>query len=575
MHGKIQAHTVSQLDLLMVHADDRRPVLPQGLQDDRTIAKDKPATRGYLGDDGADPNDLERQRWAVIVPEGAEGTRLLSLIEPLVKARAAAQGGKEVKIYTTPAKMDSVQAMAWKKQCFDTGKDTTQDLPRYQLILGDLDKVPLAVQQVQSIDNYVGRLAFTDDQGYQAYVDKLLRWEKQPSVTPQVRSLLFTVHDQTMATEAGYRSLITPGLAVARKRKESNEFNAREIVELGNPAVPNPDELLREVQKLDPALLFTLSHGLGAPHGGWQSVEEQRKLQGAMSFGRAGVISADQVGQQPFLPGGIWFMLACYGAGTPETSAYQKWLVDLARVGQFGGQPESVLAGLPKPGDRPFIAALPQAVLRNAQGPLAFMGHVDLAWTYSFIERDSGKADPKPGRFMDILRYLLAGARVGVAFRSLARYAGQVDTDLSLLYGSDDGGRPEDPEVTAKRSHLWMLRQDLAGYILLGDPAARLPRPAPPVSSLPLVSIPAPAAASGSTLAPGLAPGTIPLTKDAAPDLPLLLPIEKLEEAFGLLLSKGRPLKDIALDFQLSHTELQRLFDLYRQCGRRGLGIKT
>ena len=92
---------MSQLDLLMVHADDRRPVLPTGLPDAAAQTKDKPEDRGtpsHLGDDAGDQNDLELQRWAVIVPEGPEGTRLLSLIEPLMRARSAAQSGREIKV---------------------------------------------------------------------------------------------------------------------------------------------------------------------------------------------------------------------------------------------------------------------------------------------------------------------------------------------------------------------------------------------------------------------------------------------------------------------------------------------
>lgn len=593
---------MSPLNLLLVHADDRKPVLAAGLSGQAGSPKDKPESPGqpsHLGDDAGDQNDLERQRWGVIAPQGPLGDRLLALIDPLIKARSAAQGGREVRIYRTPSAMDMAAAADWKKKNFDTAKDTTEDLPRYQLILGDLDQVPLAIQQVQGADNYVGRLAFSDDQGYQAYVDKLLRWEKSRSAVTQARSVLFTVHDQTAATESGYRYLVAPGLEVARKRKALSQFNASEILELGDATVPSPDELLRAVSKPEPAMLFTLSHGLGAPRGGWRSVEDQRRRQGAMSFGSEGTLSAQELGSQPFLPGGVWFMLACYGAGTPEASAYKQWLEELAKVGQFRGQPQAVLAGLPKPGDRPFIAALPQAVLRNDQGPLAFMGHVDLAWTYGFAELDSGQPDPKPGRFMEILRYVLKRDRVGVAFRSLTRYFAAVDVELNALYSRDRSGQPEDPAVVAKRSHLWMLRQDLAGYVLLGDPAAQLPLqprsegqlwpPPPPIGVPPpperlerlaaqevgfSVSIPsgnaAPVAPTTSAIPSAPAQSTTEL-----PPVPLPAAIERLEEAFGQMLSGERSLKDVALDLQLSRSEMQRLFDLYRQGGRRALGMKT
>ena len=45
--------------------------------------------------------------------------------------------------------------------------------------------------------------------------------------------------------------------------------------------------------------------GLPEKHDG------QRKEQGAMSFGSDGLLLGSDVADKPFLPGGIWFMLAC------------------------------------------------------------------------------------------------------------------------------------------------------------------------------------------------------------------------------------------------------------------------
>ena len=87
---------------------------------------------------------------------------------------------------------------------------------------------------------------------------------------------------------------------------------------------------------------------------------------------------------QPFLPGGMWFYLACFGAGTPASSAYHPWLSRLSDEGAYGGSLGAVLRALPAPGERPFVAALPQAALASPRGPLAVIGHLDLAWTYGF-----------------------------------------------------------------------------------------------------------------------------------------------------------------------------------------------
>ncbi len=58
--------------------------------------------------------------------------------------------------------------------------------------------------------------------------------------------------------------------------------------------------------------------------------------------------------------------------------------------------------------------ALPKAALANPQGPLTILGHMDLAWTYSF--QDPGAtARSRPLRFMGLMRAMVAGRRAGVA----------------------------------------------------------------------------------------------------------------------------------------------------------------
>src|SRR5262249_30467100 len=137
---------------------------------------------------------------------------------------------------------------------------------------------------------------------------------------------------------------VSPGLALVRKDRELGEYEAGDIVELGDPRrKPSPDELLAAATAADPAVLLSMSHGDGAPRAGWASTDEQRRLQGAMSFGRGGVLAGHDLATRPFLPGGIWFMFACYGAGTPDTSVYRPWLEGLRQLGHYGGRVDSVL----------------------------------------------------------------------------------------------------------------------------------------------------------------------------------------------------------------------------------------
>jgi len=109
------------------------------------------------------------------------------------------------------------------------------------------------------------------------------------------------------------------------------------------------------------------------------------------------------------------------------------------------------------------------------------IGHVDLAWTWSFLDDVAvagGKgARDRHERFQGILRAALRGQRFGVAHGALAHFFGEINQDLATMY--DDSATPragaDDPARMARRADLWMQRQDLAGHVLLGDPAARLP----------------------------------------------------------------------------------------------------
>ena len=464
------------LNLLLCDADERQPLLNEDIKGEAATGQKQPQKTPVpekLTDRGGDTNALDAQGWSVIIPEGDAGRRLLDLAAPLIKLREEQQG-YPAKIYVAPAKCDQTEAMAWRKKYYASGATTEDEQPLYQLILGNLDQVALSIQQVQGSRNLVGRLAFDTDDGYRAYIDKLLRAEAAPAPSNAGRGLFYTVHDGTRATRAGYDALMTPGVALANRKVMERKLPAREIVAFGDQTIPTRDELLSKVAAIDPAVLFTLSHGAGAPRMGWKSVDRQRKEQGAMSFGSDGLLLGSDVADKPFLPRGIWFMLACYGAGTPSNSAYRHWLESLAQAGQFPGAPAKVLDGLPKEGDPPFIAALPQAVLANPNGPLAFLGHIDLAWTYSFLDLDTGSAVQRPGKFVQIVAELLKGNRCGLAIQSLSLALDDVNTELADLYNREATGVTSNAELQAQRGHLWMLRQDLAGYVLLGDPAARL-----------------------------------------------------------------------------------------------------
>ncbi|XXY47236.1 hypothetical protein WME91_45255 [Sorangium sp. So ce269] len=228
-------------------------------------------------------------------------------------------------------------------------------------------------------------------------------------------------------------------------------------------------------------MLLSVSHGLGRPRRGWASVDHQRALQGALLVGHHGssapLLTAEMLQSTPFLPGGLWFCLACFGAGTPMASAFYPWLSALAREGASTSHVQRVLESLPQGGERPFLAALPQAALRNPQGPLAVIGHLDLAWTYGFVD-PSRTTQSRASRIFSSIQVMARGNRAGVALDALMRSYREVNDELLSGYHAEEDARVwnrPSPVNPVQRSSAFMLRNDLRGYVLLGDPAARLP----------------------------------------------------------------------------------------------------
>src|SRR5262245_29932 len=82
--------SIMDMGLLLLHADAQTPALAGGLPVAAAADAPRPAEKPlpeYLRADAEDPNALPLQRWGLVVPEGPHGDRLLSLIEPLRRAR--------------------------------------------------------------------------------------------------------------------------------------------------------------------------------------------------------------------------------------------------------------------------------------------------------------------------------------------------------------------------------------------------------------------------------------------------------------------------------------------------------
>jgi hypothetical protein len=213
-----------------------------------------------------------------------------------------------------------------------------------------------------------------------------------------------------------------------------------------------------------PALLFTASHGVEFP----ANHPDQLHHQGALlcqdwpgpgaDVRRTYYFAGEDVDGQANLSGRMIVFFACYSAGTPQ-------------LDQFAMQAFKVRE---KIAPRGFTAALPQRLLRR--GALAVIGHVERAWGYSFIS-PSGRIENQA--FITAMRTLMNGKPVGLATDASfnMRYA-ELSSDLSsdleeLRWHSD---YMSDHEL----AHRWTANNDARAYVVLGDPAARMPLAAAP-----------------------------------------------------------------------------------------------
>jgi hypothetical protein len=116
-----------------------------------------------------------------------------------------------------------------------------------------------------------------------------------------------------------------------------------------------------------------------------------------------------------------------------------------------------------------MVARLPQAMLSHPGGSaLAFLGHVDRAFAYSFqSERGSGQVQG----MRDVLTRILRGDRIGNATDQMNIRWAALSTDLSETLQDRQSGAEIDDEVLKNR---WIARDDARNYVILGDPAAQL-----------------------------------------------------------------------------------------------------
>jgi hypothetical protein len=406
----------------------------------------------YAPIEGADPCNLDETGWGVIFAFRADPA-IGEALAPLLDLRRG-QATRRHEHYYKENSGASAYRPAESKQQFlarqgaGPGPADPDRVPYYLLIVGDPESIPNHFQYQLDVPYAVGRIHFDTPSEYAHYPRNVVEAETGGGKRP-MRAAFFGVRNpDDRATELSTDLLIRP-LAEALA-EDSPDWEILSILE-GESTKARLGKLLGGEET--PALVFTASHGMGFCSGHPRQALHQGALlcqdwPGPIRWRRPippdFYFAADDVSQDARLLGLIAFDFACYSAGTPRLDDFSK--------GRSG--PLCEIA------PRTFLARLPQRMLGDQAGALAVIGHVERAWSCSFLWDGAGR---QVAALLSTLRRLLNGYPVGSAVEYLNQRHAALSCDLTAeLEAISFGKQPDEPLLAG----LWTANNDARNFVI-------------------------------------------------------------------------------------------------------------
>lgn len=489
--------------------------------------------------EGVNENDLSQTGWGVIFPAGSNSAPVREALSELLEWRKSFAGERYRECVNEKGYRpgDDKANFLRRQKAATSGPVVPESFPYYLLIVGSPEEIPFRFQYQLDVQYAVGRIYFDTLSEYAQYARSVVAAEKG-DVKLSRRAVFFGVQNQDdVATERSARDLVQPLADEMRAEKRAGGWTIDTVIGEGS----NKQRLSRLLGGNEtPALLFTASHGVEFDSGDPLQLKHQgailcqdwpgiREWHGPITPDL--YFSSDDVGDDARLLGTIAFCFTCFGAGTPRLDDFP----------HRKGVRQSIAP-------QAFVSRLPQRLLGHPKGgALAVIGHVDRAWTFSFSDVRGGL---QIETFQSTLRRLMfGGAPIGWALEFFNdRYAELASGLTEDLENARWGATLDDLEMSTK----WTEHNDARSYIVLGDPAVRLPlgestaigerptigqvrlksgvtstttepvSPATPVGEVAASDVPAAETAPDSPTAPAIPQGVV-LAGNLPPDTPVVV----------------------------------------------------
>ncbi|HYU33821.1 MAG TPA: hypothetical protein VEW48_16840 [Thermoanaerobaculia bacterium] len=435
----------------------------EALEREETEALESWVKGGAKGLAQGDERDLAQAGWGVLFTQKneKEAEKIREALKPLLDLRCEQASRLAQNRYREYFGKRGYREGDSKRKFLErfgvtAGEVNPDDMPYYLLIVGDPRDIPYEVQCLLDVERAVGRLWFDSIEEYDRYARRVVAAESAMAAR-QRRAVFFAPrHNGDVETGLCVDHLVKPVAAHVRRTCEG--WKVREI--LGEEA--SKGQLAGAMSGSEtPDFLFTAGHGMVFDSGDCRQLPHQGALvcsdwPGHSWQGRVPTdfyFSGDDIrGMAGSL---VAFLFACFSGGALPWRSY-----DLQK--RVAMAPHS------------FVAGLPRALLGRAEGgALAVVGHVDLAWTYSFHTPSPETPIERLTEFKQMVERILQGYPVGAAMEIFGRRYAALATDLCEELLAVQQGKVPDDETSFR---LWLC-QDARNYIVLGDPAVRLVPP--------------------------------------------------------------------------------------------------